>query len=163
MMPHSVRNGAIQYYKLFNYSICSETGINLRTFLRTAWEVPVFGIFLVRIFPHLVWIRRVTEYIRFQCEKIRTIKTPEKDTFHAVRFKNIVNSWDNSLVTAISNICFTEINFSQGLVFAKFSLKQCINMDTLSQTFQGIKGFCSDFKRKLNFHNIDQISLDVVS
>ena len=24
MMPYSVRNGAVQYYKLFNYSICSE-------------------------------------------------------------------------------------------------------------------------------------------
>ena len=29
----------------------------------TAWKVPVFGIFLVRIFPHSDWIRRYTEYL----------------------------------------------------------------------------------------------------
>ena len=36
----------------------------------------VFGSFQVRIFPHLDWIR--------ECGKIRTKKTPNMDTFHAV-------------------------------------------------------------------------------
>ena len=39
----------------------------------TAWKVSVFGVFLVRIFPHVDWIR--------------TTKTPNTDTFHAVRIK----------------------------------------------------------------------------
>ena len=29
----------------------------------TAWKLPVFGIILVRIFPHLDWIRRNTSYL----------------------------------------------------------------------------------------------------
>ena len=29
----------------------------------TAWKVSVFGVILVRIFPHLDWIRRDTEYL----------------------------------------------------------------------------------------------------
>ena len=29
----------------------------------TAWKVSVFGVFLVRIFPHSDWIRRDTEYL----------------------------------------------------------------------------------------------------
>ena len=39
----------------------------------------VFGVFLVRIFPHLDWIRRDTK-----CGKIRTRKTPNTGTFHVV-------------------------------------------------------------------------------
>ena len=29
----------------------------------TTWKVPVFGVFLVRIFPHSDWIRRDTPYL----------------------------------------------------------------------------------------------------
>ena len=51
----------------------------------TAWKVSVFGVFLVRIFPHSDWIRRdVSLLIYFECRKIRTRKTPNADTFHAV-------------------------------------------------------------------------------
>ena len=46
------------------------------------WKVTgVFGIFMVRIFPHLDWIWRDTEYL---WGKIGTKKTPNMDTFHAV-------------------------------------------------------------------------------
>ena len=40
----------------------------------TTWKVPVFGVFLVRIFPHSDWIRRDTVSLRIQsdCGKIRT-------------------------------------------------------------------------------------------
>ena len=43
-------------------------------FLVTAWKVSVFGVFLVRIFPHSDWIRRDTVSLRIQsdCGKIRT-------------------------------------------------------------------------------------------
>ena len=47
--------------------------------ITTAWKVSVFGVFLVRIFPHLDWIRRDTPYLRKKCgpEKlqIRTLCT----------------------------------------------------------------------------------------
>ena len=29
----------------------------------TAWKVSVFGVFLVRIFPHSDWVQRYTEYL----------------------------------------------------------------------------------------------------
>ena len=47
-----------------NHSFSNNTEIN------TAWKGSVFGVFLVRIFPHLDWIR--------------TRKTSNTDTFHAV-------------------------------------------------------------------------------
>ena len=33
-------------------------------FTSTAWKLSVFGVILVRIFPHSEWIRRDTEYLR---------------------------------------------------------------------------------------------------
>ena len=52
----------------------------------TAGKVSAFGIFIVRIFPHLDQIRRDTKYlslrIQSECGKIRTRKTPNTDTFH---------------------------------------------------------------------------------
>ena len=54
----------------------------------TAWKMSVLRVFLVRVFPHLDWIRRDTERysLRFQseCGKIWTRKTPNTDTFYAV-------------------------------------------------------------------------------
>ena len=44
----------------------------------------VFGVFLVRIFPHLDCIG-----FQFDCGKIRTRKTPNTNTFHAVSVKKI--------------------------------------------------------------------------
>ena len=45
----------------------------------TAWKVSVFGLFLVRI--------------RSECGKIRTRKTPNTDTFHAVSSYSIVGAF----------------------------------------------------------------------
>ena len=58
---------------------------NSQYYIFTAWTASVFGVFLVPIFPHLHWIRRDTP-LRIQSEwrKIRTRKTSNKDTFHAV-------------------------------------------------------------------------------
>ena len=50
----------------------------------------VFGVFLVCIFTHSDWIQRDTEYlglsgrIQSKCWEIRTRKTPNTNTFHAV-------------------------------------------------------------------------------
>ena len=68
----------------------------------TTWKVSIFGVFLVRIFPHLDWIRRDTSYlpalspnagkilrslrIQSECGKMRTRKYPTTDTFHAVNY-----------------------------------------------------------------------------
>ena len=49
----------------------------------TAENVSVFGVFLVRIFPHSDLTRRDTS-IHFESRKIRTRKTPNTDTFHAL-------------------------------------------------------------------------------
>ena len=44
-----------------------------------SWKVPVFGVFLVRIFPHLDWIRKDTEHLGyFYRHFIQTLNT---DTF----------------------------------------------------------------------------------
>ena len=56
----------------------------------TVWKVSVFRVFLVRIFPHLDWIRTDTPLISLcilpECGEIRTGKTPNTDTFHAAYF-----------------------------------------------------------------------------
>ena len=53
----------------------------------TAWKVSVFGVFLVRIFPHSDWIRKNTPYslcIQSKCGKMQTRKILNMGTFHAV-------------------------------------------------------------------------------
>ena len=54
----------------------------------TAWKVSVFGLFLIRVFPHSDWIWKDTES---KCLKIRTRKTPNMDTFHAILNAKFVN------------------------------------------------------------------------
>ena len=55
----------------------------------TVWKMSVFGVFLVRIFPHSYWIRIDTESIQSECGKIRTRKCPNTGTFHAVPYIDI--------------------------------------------------------------------------
>ena len=62
----------------------------------SAWKVSVFGVILVRIFPHSDRMRKIrtsglnserySTYLRIQseCGKIRTRITPNRDTFYAV-------------------------------------------------------------------------------
>ena len=57
----------------------------------TASKVSVFGVILVRIFPHSDLMRRDTPYVSVfspKCEKIRTRITPNADTFYAVLSTN---------------------------------------------------------------------------
>ena len=51
--------------------------------------MPVFGVFLVRIFPHSDWIQRD---IQSKCEKTRTRITPNTDTFRAVLLLNYIEN-----------------------------------------------------------------------
>ena len=58
------------------------------------WKMSVFGVILVRIFPHADGIRRDTERysvslrIQSKCGKIRTRIIPNMDTFYAVNVYN---------------------------------------------------------------------------
>ena len=51
-------------YVLTNLNISASKKVtNSKTLTYTAWKVSVFGVFLVRIFPHSEWIRRDTPYL----------------------------------------------------------------------------------------------------
>ena len=66
----------------------------------TAWKVSVFGVILVRIFPHLGLIRIDTLY-QSECGKIWTRITPNTNTFYTVYmcvcFREIVETWNNMI------------------------------------------------------------------
>ena len=52
------------------------------------WKVSLFRVFLISIFPHSDWVRRdcgVSLHSQSKCGKILTRKTPNTDTFHAVK------------------------------------------------------------------------------
>ena len=65
----------------------------------------VFGVILVRIFPHSNWIRIDT--IQSECGKIRTRITPNTDTFHEVD-ANDINPNTNAL--SMSHFTITRSN-----------------------------------------------------
>ena len=71
------------------------------------WKVSVFGVFLVRIFPHSDWIRRDRYFVSLRiwskCGKMRTIKIPNADTFPAVDLY-LDPSWISTM-----NLLFVEI------------------------------------------------------
>ena len=60
--------------------------MRVTTSLYSVWKVSIFGVILVRIFPHSDWIRRDTEYLRIQseCGKMRSRITPNTDAFYTV-------------------------------------------------------------------------------
>ena len=86
----------------------------------TAWKESVFGVFLVRIFPHSDWIRKGTSFrIQSKCGKIQTKKYPGRDTFYAVRILMLFllqmyideHLWWNFLqkyLTALSRYLFSQ-------------------------------------------------------
>ena len=57
-----LENLKINYSKLIKRSLLS-LNRRKRLSINTAWKLPVFGVILVRIFPHSEWIRRDTEYL----------------------------------------------------------------------------------------------------
>ena len=68
--------------------------------LITTWQVSVFGVFLVRNFPHSDWILRISPY-SVRMRENTDQKTLNTDTFHAVdgnwimvqRNANLTNSY----------------------------------------------------------------------
>ena len=62
-------NSLLLKYKIHTY-YCSGVILENEREKCTAWKVSIFGVFMVRIFPHLEWIR--------------TRKTQNMDTFHTV-------------------------------------------------------------------------------
>ena len=69
----------------------------------TAWKMSLFGVFLVRIFPHFGY--SVSLQIQSKSRKIRTRKTPNTDTFHAVVLKQ-----NDSIVVRIFFYCDSIFN-----------------------------------------------------
>ena len=58
-----------KYHLTFVMSTIAEQNLVLIFLIRiTAWKVSVFGVFLVRIFPHLDWIRRDTPNLSVFCQ-----------------------------------------------------------------------------------------------
>ena len=66
----------------YNTKETNSVSVKINAFFNVR-EVSVFGVFL---FPHLDWIRRVSEYLRIQseCPKIRTRESLNTDTSHSV-------------------------------------------------------------------------------
>ena len=63
----------------------------------TGWKVSVFGVILVRIYPHLDWIPRDTPYLSVfspNAGQIRTTITPNTDTFNTVKRNGLLQEFD---------------------------------------------------------------------
>ena len=73
-------------------------------------KVSVFGVILVRIFPHSDWIWRDTGWIQSKCGKIRTRITPNKDTFYTV-----TETWKevNPLKMLLLNVTYQEAAYME--------------------------------------------------
>ena len=85
--------------KLLGYLLWKATPQLVCIYFYTAWKVSVFGVLLVRTFPHLAeYSHSVSLRIQSECGKIRTRKTPNKDTFLAVLMISI------GVFKALSNI-----------------------------------------------------------
>ena len=77
----------------------------------TAWKMFVFGVFLVRIFPHWDWIR--------------TIKNPKTETFHVVSLKSTIMQITHQaefLPSAASKAC-TSFHYSTKFLKTNVSRK----------------------------------------
>ena len=108
---------------LWEYQTC------IRFFrLNTAWEVSVFGVFLVRLFPHLDWIRRVAEHLsvfspntgRYGPEKPR-IQTFFTQCKIYIRLRSDLNPKSKRFKNACS--CFYLVTFLWFLIFFWWLLK----------------------------------------
>ena len=71
----------------------------------------VFGVILVRIFPHSDWISRyfVSLCIEFKCGKIQARTTPNTDTFHAVVWNML---YTKSIYIHSSHICCQTLSYT---------------------------------------------------
>ena len=94
----------------------------------TVWNVSKYGVFLVRILPHLDWIQKDTKYLSVfspNAGKYGPEKIPSLDTFHAVHLwwtmfwdVNYIDKNNLSQVSdeVLNTHLFFKENFDNGLV-----------------------------------------------
>ena len=105
----------------------------------------IFGVFLVCIFPHSDWLPRDTPYLHIQstCGKIRTRKTPNTDTFHAVLNKYNLQrkKGNNSLLDTKSwyVIPIDVITIKQNLIIIEKIFQLFMSKSSFSLYFQILK------------------------
>ena len=77
----------------FLYNLLKIVLTLLTHFSNTAWKVSVFGVILVRVFPHSNWvslrIQSKSFRIKSECGKIRTRITPNTGNFYAVKVPKV--------------------------------------------------------------------------
>ena len=113
----------------------------------------VFGVFLVRIFPHSDWI---PPRIQSESRKIRTKKTPNTDTFHTVCSKNMNSRfWLDAmpLVMPTSACCCSTLFFIAIDVWSVIPSKN--NLDSAK------RALITDLKN-INFVQIWYLSLNLL-
>ena len=78
----------------FLYNLLKIVLTLLTHFSNTAWKVSVFGVILVRVFPHSNWvslrIQSKSFRIKSECGKIRTRITPNTGNFYAVKVPKVI-------------------------------------------------------------------------
>ena len=78
----------------FLYNLLKIVLTLLTHFSNTAWKVSVFGVILVRVFPHSKWvslrIQSKSFRIKSECGKIRTRITPNTGNFYAVKVPKVI-------------------------------------------------------------------------
>ena len=94
---------------------------NISIAINTAWRVFVFRVFLVRIFRHFS-----LSCIQSECGKIRTRKTPNRDTFYVVqlfRCTSVINivtlhkKWSFSIKISSVNVTKSAENCGFGHIY----------------------------------------------
>ena len=78
----------------FLYNLLKIVLTLLTHFSNTAWKVSVFGVILVRVFPHSnrvsLRIQSKSFRIKSECGKIRTRITPNTGNFYAVKVPKVI-------------------------------------------------------------------------
>ena len=93
----------------------------------------VFGVILVRMFPHLDWIRRDTSYLslfKSKCGEMLTRKISNMDTFHAVNDPSqMLDSVLNSLLEQRQSYDILDIPQVTYMYFRSWRLRPCLLWD----------------------------------
>ena len=107
--------------------------------VKAAWKVSVLGVSLVRVFPHLDWIHKDTEY--FSVFSLNSRKNVQKNSKHGQFSRSV-----SHVVSLIAN--------SQSHIFLREELRSCHCVKSvLTRSFSGP---CSDRIRDRMRENTDQ-------
>ena len=88
--------------------------------LLTAWRVSVFGVILVRIFPHSDWTRRDTQCL-FIYKNLSLYKNLQTRIYLYKNIKTVMIKWQAATKRART---WTSLNFTKELRFSKKILGQ---------------------------------------